>query len=612
MATGQIPFKGRTRADVISALLLEAHTPAIELNKYLPPHLSTVIDRALAKDPADRYQSMRELIADLRQVVAEAGGLDQLFSSSTVPRSGVPFVPTSRRTARGTFSRSVPKQIAVPLLTILIVALLGLAFLTYRSWSKATLSSSKNPAPPAARLPFQSIAVLPFKPLVTRSRDEALEMGMADTLINKLSSMNQIAVRPINAVRKYADLEQDAVAAGREQRVDVVLDGNIQRTADKIRVTVRLIKVADGSQLWAESFDEKFTDIFAVQDRVSEKVVGLLALQLTGQEESLLTKRHTDDATAYEFYLKGRYHLNRLTDDGFTKGRDYFQRAIDRDQNYALAYAGLADAYNRLSGYNALASTAGFPKARAAAIKALELDDRLAEAHTVLGSVNLFYDWDWSSAERELKRAIEINRSYADAHQMYGYYLSSVGRLDEALDEMRRAQELDPVSLEKTAAIGEVLYYRREYDQAIGQYQKALEMDPNSGFVYWAIGRAYTEKAMYEPAIAAFQKSIPLSGDSPDEAASLAYAYARSGKLKEARQVINDLQERSQKRYVSPTVIAIIYAALGEHDQAFAWLEKAYDGRDSILVFLKVEPPFDKLRSDPRFERLLQRVGLKP
>ncbi|HEU4479321.1 MAG TPA: serine/threonine-protein kinase, partial [Pyrinomonadaceae bacterium] len=367
MATGHIPFKGGSRADVISALLKEPHKPAAEVNKGVPARLSAVIDRALAKDPAARYQSMGEMISDLRQVLTEAGGLDQLFSSSGARQGVVPLVPLRHRASFRSLGQPIPTRTAIALI-IVAVAIGALALVTYRGWTwtpSATVQS--NAEPPETSPAFQSIAVLPFKPLVGGSRDEALEMGMADTLINKLSGMQEIIVRPINAVRKYAGLEQDAVAAGREQRVDVVLDGSIQKSAEKIRVTVRLIKIADGSQLWTESFDEKFTDIFAVQDRVSEKVVGLLAVKLTGQEKSILAKRHTDDAEAYEFYLKGRYHLNRLTDDAFMKGREYFQRAIDKDPNYALAYAGLADAYNRLSGYNALAPAAGFPKARAAA-----------------------------------------------------------------------------------------------------------------------------------------------------------------------------------------------------------------------------------------------------
>ena len=304
--------------------------------------------------------------------------------------------------------------------------------------------------------------------------------------------------------------------------------------------------------------------------------------------------------------------MNRLTDEGFMKGRDYFQQAIDRDPNYALAYVGLADAYTMLSGFNVLSPKDAYPRAKEAAMKALGLDDKLAEAHTSLGAVKFFYDWDWASAEREFRRAIEINPGYSDAHQMYSYHLSAVGRLDEALAEMRRAQELDPLSIAKIAGMGEIFNHKRQYDQAIEQYQKALEMDPNSGFVHWALGNVYVQKGMYAEAIAEYQKAIPLSGDSPDEPAALGYAYALSGKRHEAQELIDELKERSKRRYISPTVIAFIYAGLGEKDQAFALLDKAYDERDSILVLLKVEPAFNNLRSDPRFAELMRRVGLPP
>jgi tetratricopeptide (TPR) repeat protein len=306
----------------------------------------------------------------------------------------------------------------------------------------------------------------------------------------------------------------------------------------------------------------------------------------------------------------GRYHLNRLTDDGFLKGRDYFQKAIDKDPNYAAAYAGLADAYNRLSGFNAISPKDGYPKATAASLKALEIDDNLAEAHTSLGTVKFFYGWDWSGAEREFRRAIEINPGYSDAHQMYAYYLSAMGRADEALGEMKRARELDPISLEKLAGIGEMLYYQRRYDEAIEQYQKTLEMDPNSGFAHWAIGNAYVHKGMFDQAVAEYQKAIPLSGDSPDEPAMLGYAYALSGKSREARQIIDELQKRSQRSYISPTTIAVIHGGLGENDRAFEWLDKAYEGQDSLLILLKVEPMFDSIRNDPRFTELLRRVNL--
>ncbi len=457
---------------------------------------------------------------------------------------------------------------------------------------------------------IKSIAVLPFKPLVTEGRDESLELGMADSLIARLSNIHQISVRSISSVRKYNALEQDPIAAGREQRVDAVIDGQIQKAGEKVRVTVRLLRVADGVPLWAGQFDEKMTDIFAVQDSISERLTAALAVKLTSEEQRRLTKRNTDDTEAYQLYLKGRYHLNRLTDDGFFKGRDYFQQAIDKDPNYALAYAGLADAYNALGGFDTLASKETFPKAREAAEKALKLDESLAEAHSALAVVKFSYDWEFAAAEREFRRALEINPNYSDAHKMNSYYLTAMGRFDDALKEMTRAQELDPLNLEKIAGSGEVLYHQRRYDQAIEQYGKALEMDPNSGFVHWALGRTLLAQGKYDEAVAELKKSIPLSGESPDEPAELARAYALSGRRDEARKILEELKSLSARKQVAPSVVAAIYGALGDKAQAFELFERAFKERDVILVLLNVEPMFDPLRSEPRFAELASRVGL--
>ena len=494
-------------------------------------------------------------------------------------------------------------------LSFAALALAGLLFIGLAAGA-AYYKFSEPQSSTGAAAQIKSIAVLPFKPLVAENRNESLEMGMADTLIAKLSNFREINVRPISAVRKYASIEQDAVAAGREQKVDAVLDGQIQKSDDQIRMTVRLVRTADGTTIWTNQFDEKITDIFTLQDSISDRVAAALSLKLTREEKGRLARHATENTEAYQFYMLGRYHLNRLTDDGFTKGRDYFQKAIETDPNYALAYVGLAEAYNRLSGFNALPPKDGYPKAKAAALKALEIDADLAEAHASLGTVNFFYDWDWSGAEKEFRRAIEINPGYSDAHQLFSYYLAAMGRADEALAEMRRAQELDPLSIEKLAGVGEMLYFQRRYESAVEQFQKALEMDPNSGFAHWAIGNVYVHKGMYAEAVAEYQKAIPLSGDSPDEPASLAYAYALSGKRREAEQIIDELKTRSKQSYLSPTIIAFIYGALGENERAFEWLEKAYEGHDFLLVFLKVEPMYDPLRSDPRFTELLRRVDL--
>ncbi|MEP6820254.1 MAG: tetratricopeptide repeat protein, partial [bacterium] len=357
-------------------------------------------------------------------------------------------------------------------------------------------------------------------------------------------------------------------------------------------------------------FDEKLTDIFAVQDSISARVAETIAARLTGEEKKHLARQYTANAEAYQIYLKGRYQLNKLTDDGFRKSLEYFQQAIEKDPNFALAYAGLADSFNALGDFNVLRPKEVYPKAKAAALMALKLDDLLAEAHTALAIVLLEYEWDWSAAEREFRRAIEINPGDADAHLAFGFYLMSMGQFDEAVAQMRRAQELDPVSLVKITAVGQVLLVARRYDEAIEQCKTAIEMDPNLGFAHWLLGLAYMYKGAYEPAIVALQKSIPLSGDSPDEPAALGLAYAMSGKTNEARKILADLNHRSERKHISPTVIAALYGALGEKDQAFALLDKAYDERDYILVMLKVEPMFDPLRSDPRFTTLVQRVGL--
>ena len=598
MATGEIPFRGRSKADVISALLSQPHTPAAQLNKKIPARLSAVIDRALAKEPNQRYQTMDEVTADLRQVVKEGGGLDRLFSSSDDPRTLVPLVPLRR----GGAGRRIQTRTAVVLFAVMSLLLAGAALAIY-------YSRHAQPQPPVS---IKSIAVLPFKPLVAESRDEALELGMADTLIYKLSNIRQVTVRPLSAVRQYTRLEQDAATAGHEQKVDAVLDGSIQRSGDKVRVTVRLVRVGDGASIWTDQFDAPMTDIFAVQNSISERVASALALKLSSEEKGLLTKRYTQNPEAYRLYLLGRYQLNKSTDEGMRKALENFRQAIDSDPNYALAQVGLADAYVAQGAFDALPPKDSFPKAKQAALQALQLDEHLAEAHVSLANARFYYDWDWVGAEYEFKRALAINPAYSDAHQMYGYYLSSKGRSDEALREMQQAQDLDPVSLPKITAVGEVLYMARRYDEAIAAYQKTLAMDPNSGFAYWALGRAYLEKGHYAEAIAAFQKAIPLSGDSPDESASLGCAYARSGRKAEARKIIDDLKELSKRRYIAPSVIAALYADLGEKDESFSWLNKAYEEHDFILVLLKVEPMFDKLRSDPRFTVLLKRVGLEP
>jgi len=346
------------------------------------------------------------------------------------------------------------------------------------------------------KTPINSLAVLPFVNQNNDINTEYLSDGLAESVIYSLSQIPELRVMSRNSSFRYKGKETDAKTIGSELNVQAILTGRIVQFGDTLSVSVDLVSANDNSVIWGERFTRQMSDVENLQTDIAQVTLQKLRLKLSGADEQRLKKPQTENSEAYQLYLTGRYHLNRLTDDGFLKGREYFGQAIDKDPNYALAYVGLADSYNMLSGWNALPPKEGFPKARVAATKALELDDELAEAHTALGTVKLFYDWDWQGAEREFRRAIEINPSYADAHQMYSFYLSATGRFDEALAEMRRAQELEPFSLVKIAGIGEILYFQHQYDQAIEQYQKALEMDPNSGFAHWAIGNAYVNKGI--------------------------------------------------------------------------------------------------------------------
>ena len=456
----------------------------------------------------------------------------------------------------------------------------------------------------------KTIAVLPFKPLAVNDRDESLELGMSDSLITRLAGLRQITVRPISAVRRYTGLEQDAAAAGRELEVESVLDGSIQRADERIRITARLVRVEDGVTLWTETFDEKFTDIFAVQDSISQKIIGALALQLSGKERNQLTKKYTANTEAYQLYLKGRYFWNKVTPEGFEKSLEFYRQAIDIDPNYALAYAGLADSYNLLGSYGVLPLKESHPKARAAAEKALEIDGELAEAHTSLAAVIADYYWDWAAAEKHFKQAIALNPNYPVARNWYSQHLSRMGHLDESIEEAKRAQTIDPVSPSANAHLGLALYRARRYDEAIAQLKKALEIDAGAFDAHIIMGFVYIQQGLNEEAIAEFQIVVKLSKRNPSMLALLGYAYATAGKRDEAQAILKELNE--QKQPVSPFETAMIYIGLGEHDEAFDWLEKAYNERAWQLGFLKVEPIFDPLRSDSRFTDLMRRVNLTP
>ena len=445
----------------------------------------------------------------------------------------------------------------------------------------------------------KTVAVLPFKPLVAENRDEALEIGMADTLILRLGSNREVTVRPLSSVRKYGGLEQDSVQAGRDLDVDSVVDGSVQRWGDKIRVTVRLVKVADGVALWTGTFDENFTDIFVVQDAISNKVAAALALQLGG------AKRHTENLEAYRLYLSGRFHLSKRTPPDLRKSIEYFEQAIALDPNYALAFAGLADAYSLLANAGSPPREM-MPLAREAALKALLLDESLAEAHAALGQIIIYYDYDFAGAERQHRRAIELNPNYATAHQWYSELLTGLGRHEEALAEMRRALEIDPFSLIINRQYGVSLLFARKYDEAVAQLKKTLELDGNFALAHSSISMAYRVTGDYAGCIEELAKFQELNGEH-GIAAMMRESFAGGG----WQGFLRAMTGTRRPANLTPYNAATFYAELGEKDKAFAELDKSFENRESLLTLLGVDPRFDSLRDDARFIDLMRRMNFE-
>ncbi len=458
----------------------------------------------------------------------------------------------------------------------------------------------------------RSIAVMPFKPLSSESTDQYLGLGMADALITRLSNLRQIVVRPASTVRKYEASGQDPVEVGNQLGVETVLQGSIRKSGERTRVTVRLLRVQDGDVLWGESFDEKFADMFSLEDSISRQVAAALALKLTGEEQQRLSRNHTHNSEAYQLYMKGRYFWNKRTGGGLQKGIDHFEQAIRIDPNYALAFAGLADSYILLGSYthSQLPPRDAMLRAKAAAERALALDGSLAEAHVSLAFIKLYYEWDWRGVEPEFTKALELNPNYDTAHHWFSHYLTAMGRNEESLAECQRALELNPTDVVLNQHLGWHYLMSRQYDQAVCQCRKTLEMDKDFLQAHRVLGLAYLYSGRHREAIAEFKETLALTEGGPVAKALLAQAYALSGRKPDAKKMLSELAHQSKQRYVSSADIAAVFAALGEKDKSFQFLEKAYEEHSISLVNMKVDPAFDSFRSDPRFLLLLGRIGL--
>ncbi len=582
MAAGESPFKAATESDVIVSILQKKPSFAWRLPN-VPPELGWIVKKALTKDREERYQTAKDILNDLKRLNREIEFDGQLAAVEQ---------PGHVATGIGKPAQSAESGKKVPRLSL--------------GSGRLTPSAGRRRSRPK----INSLAIMPLINASADPNTEYLSDGITESIINNLSQLPNLRVTARSTVFRYKGRETDPVEVGAELGVRAILTGRVLQLDDSLVISTELVNVSDGTQLWGAHYNRKLGDIFSVQEEIARQISEKLQVQLSGEEEKRLAKRHTQNAEAYQLYLKGRYHWNKRNEQGMTKGIQYFEEAIHLDPAYALAYAGLADSFIILGFYGVLPPNEVMPKAKEAAKKALEIDDTLAEAQISLAYANAAYEWNWVAAEKGYKRAIKLNPNYATAHHWYGEHLALIGRSKEAAAELERAHELDPLSLIIGSAVAWIYYLGRRYDDAIDKSFKTLEMDPDFFQARFVIGLAYIQKSMFREAIEEFRKVISILGRDPGALSALGFAYAVSGQTAEARKLLGELKEQSCNRYIAPYRVALICIGLNEKDEAFEWLQKSCDERDLGLACLKVEAMADSLHSDPRYDKLLERIGL--
>ena len=615
VATGRRPFAGDTIIKSLHQVVYEQPPPVTELNPHTPAELQRIIRRCLAKDPNERFQAIKDVAIELRDLLRESGGEEGMRLPPPSKHAPATGAARSRSTAPGTHAATAVESAAVPgdapprpgrrfganaLAALVAAAVLGVAF--YFLYARGGSD-------------VDSIAVLPFANAGADPEADYLSDGITESIINGLSQLPDVAVISRSSAFRYKGREVDPQQVGRELRVQALLLGRVAQRGEQIVISVELVDAATRRQIWGEQYNRRISDILALQSEIAGKISEKLRARLTGEDERRVTKRYTEDVEAYRLYLKGRYHWNKRTGEDIRTSARYFEQAIAEDPTYALAYAGLADCYVVLPVYSDTRARDAYPKALAAAARALELDETLAEAHTSLGALRIDHEWKFAEGERELRRAIDLNPNYATAHHWYAQFLSSMGRHEEALARIRKAEELDPLSLIIDVTVGDTLLHARRYDEAIARLLKAVDTDRNFSAAHSRLGKAYEEKGMFAESAAASQTAEVLNGgdaaQAERKAASLKEAAARGGARGYWNRRLELWQEEAERGgHVSPFDVASAYARLGEDERAVEWLQKSFDEHDPFIVYLKTAPPFDSLRSDPRVAALMRKVGL--
>ncbi len=585
MATGRQPFSGNTSGVIFHAILERAPTPAVRLNPELPLKLEEIINKALEKDREVRYQNASDVRADLKRLKRDTDSARVGAVSVVAAAHAQPWWRSKAALAAG---------------GVALAALLALAtwFTVFRGRAEV----------------IDSVAVLPFVNVSADPKTEYLSDGITESVINNLSQLPSLRVMARSTVFRYKGKDVDPQKVGEDLHVGAVLTGRLQERGDTLVIQAELVDVSKGTQLWGAQYNRRAVDLLAVQEDISREISEKLRLRLSGEEKTRLAKRPTTNSEAYQLYLQGRYWWNKRNPEALQKGLQFFQQAVEKDPGYALAHVGVADSYHVLAStaYDAMPPREAMPKAKAAALKALELDQALGEAHVSLAQVLEGYDWDFPAAEREYKRALDLNPGYPSAHHFYAVFLMAMGRQEEAIAEERRALELDPLSLIIRHNVARALYYAHRYDEAIAEDRKVIEMDANFYVAYVILGSCFLATGNKEAALLNFRKGVEVSHGGFWPLAFLGNAEARTGNRAEAIRILGRMTELSKQRYIPAYYFAIVYAGLDQKDQAFAELEKAFQERSDFLLFLKVWEAMASLRSDPRFADLARRIGLPP